>query len=161
MARIIIADAGPLIAFASIDALGVLQKLFSEINIAESVKCECLVKAGADSQRITAAIDEGWLVTFTPGDASEPLSPSLGAGESDSIRFALQSPDESLLIVDDRLARRFALKQGINIVGTVRILDLAEQRGLIRSAQQSIAEMTAIGYRVSIELLRRIRSKSP
>lgn len=159
MARIIIADAGPLIAFASIDALAALQKLFSEINIAESVKCECLVKAGADSKRIAAAIDEGWLVTFTPGDAPEPLSPCLGAGESDSIRFALQSPDESLLIVDDRLARRFALKQGINIVGTVRILDLAEQRGLIRSAKQSIAEMTAIGYRVSIELLKQIRSE--
>ena len=77
MARIIIADAGPLIAFASIDALAALQKLFSEINIAESVKCECLAKAGADSQRIATAIDEGWLVTFTPGDASEPLSPSL------------------------------------------------------------------------------------
>jgi len=101
------------------------------------------------------------LVTFTPDDASEPLSPSLGAGESDSIRFALQSPDESLLIVDDRLARRFALKQGINIVGTVRILDLAEQRGLIKSAEQSVAEMSAIGYRVSMELLKQIRAESP
>ena len=161
MARIIIADAGPLIAFASIDALAALQTLFSEINIAESVKCECLAKAGADSQRIAAAMDEGWLVTFTPDDASEPLSPSLGAGESDSIRFALQSPDESLLIVDDRLARRFALKQGINIVGTVRILDLAEQRGLIKSAKQSIAGLSAIGYRVSMGLLKQIRSESP
>jgi len=61
------------------------------------------------------------------------------------------------LIVDDRLARRFALKQGINIVGTVRILDLAEQRGLIKSAELSIAEMTAIGYRISVELLKQIR----
>jgi len=157
MARIIIADAGPLIAFSSIDALAVLQKLFFEINIAEVVRHECLAKPGTDSQRIEAAIDEGWLVTFPPGVATEPLSPSLGAGESDSIRFALQSPDESLLIVDDRLARRFALKQGINIVGTVRMLDLAEQRGLIKSAELSIAEMTAIGYRVSMELLKQIR----
>ena len=147
MARIIIADAGPLIAFASIDALAVLQKLFFEINFAEVVRHECLAKP----------IDEGWLITFPPGVATEPLSPSLGADESDSIRFALQSPDESLLIVDDRLARRFALKQGINIVGTVRILDLAEQRGLINSAELSIAEMTAIGYRVSMELLKQIR----
>ena len=164
MARIIIADAGPLIAFASIDALAVLQKLFFEINIAEAVRHECLAKPCTDSQRIEAAIDEGWLATFTPdtltpGLATEPLSPSLGAGESDSIRFALQSPDESLLIVDDRLARRFALKQGINIVGTVRILDLAERRGLIKSAELSIAEMTAIGYRISTELLKQIRSE--
>lgn len=87
------------------------------------------------------------------------MSPSLGAGESDSIRYALKSPHKSLLIVDDRLARRFALKQGINIVGTVRVLDLAEQRGLIKSAEHSIAEMAAIGYRVSTDLLTEIRSK--
>jgi len=159
MARIIIADAGPLIAFASIDALAALKKLFSEISIAETVKHECLAKPGTDSQRIEAAIDDGWLRTFIPDVASEPLSPSLGAGESDSIRFAMQSPDESLLVIDDRLARRFALKQGINIVGTVRILDLAEQRGLLKSAEQSIAELSAIGYRVSMELLKQIRSE--
>jgi len=159
MARIIIADAGPLIAFASIDALSVLQNLFSEISVAESVKCECLGKSGTESQRIETAIDEGWLVLFLPGATTEHLSPGLGAGESDSIRYALDSPDESLLIVDDRLARRFALKQGINIVGTARILDLAEQRGLIRSAEQSIAEMAVIGYRVSVGLLKQIRSE--
>jgi predicted nucleic acid-binding protein len=164
MARIVIAGAGPLIAFASIDALAVLQKLFSEINITAAVRHECTAKPGTDSQRIEAAIDEGWLVTsaadtITPGFAAEPLSSSLGAGESDSIRFALQSPDKSLLIVDDRLARRFALKRGINIVGTVRILDLAERRGLIKSAELSIAGMIAIGYRVSTELLKQIRSE--
>ena len=154
MARVVIADAGPLIAFAGIDALAVLQKLFSEINITRD---ECVAKPGADSQRIEAAIDEGWLITSTPDVAAEPLSPSLGAGESDSIRFALQTAEESLLNVDDRLARRFALKQGINIVGIVRLLDLAERHGLIKSAELSIAEMTAIGYRVSVELLKQIR----
>ena len=164
MAGIVIADAGPLIAFASIDALTVLQKIFSSINITEAVRHECAAKPGKDSQRIEAAIDEGWLVTsapdtFTPGLATEPLSPCLGAGESDSIRFALQSPDESLLIIDDRLVRRFALKQGVNIVGTVRILDFAERHGLIKSAEQSITGMTGIGYRVSMKLLEQIRSE--
>jgi len=91
--------------------------------------------------------------------ATEPLSPSLGVGESDSIRHTLESPDASLLIVDDRLARRIALKRRINIVGTVRLLDMAEQRGLIKSAEQCIAEMTANGYRISVGLLQQIRSE--
>ena len=156
MARIIIADAGPLIAFAGIDALHVLQKLFSEINIAQVVKHECLVKPGTDSQRIELAINAGWIKIVTPTVATGLISPALGAGESESICFAMESPDESLLIVDDRLARRFALKQGINIVGTVRILYFAEQRGLIRSAKQTIVEMSAIGYRISVELLNKL-----
>jgi len=159
MARVIIADAGPLIALSGIDALATLRGLFSEVHIAETVMQECVAKPGQDSQRIETAIEEGWLVTFTPEVHDTPFSPALGAGESDSIRFALQSADESLLIVDDRLARRYALKLGINIVGTVRLLDLAEQRGLIESAVKSIAAMADIGYRVSPDLLERIRSE--
>jgi len=157
MARFIITDAGPLIAFAGIDALFVLQELFSEISIVEAVKRECLAKTGTDSQRIEAAIDTGWVKIVASGVATEPLSPALGAGESDSIRFALESPAETLFLVDDRLARRFALKQGVNIIGTVRTLDLAEQRGLINTAEQCITRMTEIGYRISAELLNQIR----
>ncbi|MEJ1436541.1 MAG: hypothetical protein RPU61_04405 [Candidatus Sedimenticola sp. (ex Thyasira tokunagai)] len=63
------------------------------------------------------------------------------------------------MIIDDRLARRYALKQGLNIVGTVRLLDLAEQQGLIVSAEQSICEMASVGYRISVELLMQIRAK--
>lgn len=159
MARIVIADAGPLIAFASIDALSVLRALFSSIYVTESVKEECLAKPGIDAGRIEAAVDEGWLVVSPRVAGAVSLSPGLGVGESDSIRLALETPEESLLIVDDRLARRYALKQGLNIVGTVRLLDLAEQRGLIDSAEQCIQEMATVGYRISVELLNLIRSE--
>ncbi len=158
MARIVIADAGPLIAFASIDALSVLRGLFSGIYVTESVK-ECQGKPGIDARRIEAAVDEGWLVISHQVAGAAPLSPALGVGESDSIRLALETREESLLIVDDRLARRYALKQGLNIVGTVRLLDLAEQRYLIDSAEQCIREMAIVGYRISVEILNLIRSE--
>ena len=159
MARIVIADAGPLIAFASVDALSVLRALFSSIYVTESVKEECLGKPGIDAGRIETAVDEGWLVISPRVAGAVSLSPALGAGESDSIRLALETREESLLIVDDRLARRYALKQGLNIVGTVRLLDLAEQRSLIDSAEQRIHEMATVGYRISVELLNLIRSE--
>ncbi len=159
MARVVIADAGPLIAFAGVNALCVLHTLFSEIHITESVKDECLRKPGADTRRIEASIDAGWLVIFPRVKGAGPLSPGLGPGESDSIRFALATQTESLLIVDDRLARRYALKQGLNIVGTVRLLDLAEQRRLIDNAEECIHEMAAIGYRIPVKLLHQIRSE--
>ncbi|RLJ22876.1 DUF3368 domain-containing protein, partial [bacterium endosymbiont of Escarpia laminata] len=99
MARIVIADAGPLIAFAGIDGLSILQKLFSEITIVGSVKDECLAKPSVDAQRIEGALNNGWLVVAPVVEHSPPLSPSLGVGESDSIRFALDMPEESLLIM--------------------------------------------------------------
>ena len=159
MAGIVVADAGPLIAFAVIDGLSILQQLFSSIVITDSVRDECLAKPGPDTKRIKAAIEAGWLVVEPIADPVPSLSPSLGVGESDSIRCALQAPDDTLLIVDDRLARRYALKQGLNIAGTVRLLDLAEQRGVIGSAKSQIRNMSRSGYRVSTDLLRKIRSR--
>ena len=159
MARIVIADAGPLIALASIDVLPMLRGLFSQICVTDSVRDECLAKAGADAQRIGAAISEGWLCVQLVKNAGQPLSPSLGIGESDSIRFALEALESALLIVDDRLARRYALQKGVSIVGTVRLLDLAERRGHIESAERCINEMTDYGYRISVDLLRKIRSE--
>ncbi|QVL49994.1 MAG: DUF3368 domain-containing protein [Thiocapsa sp.] len=158
MARVVIADAGPLIAFAGIDGLVVLRALFSQIQITGSVRNECLVTEGVDAQRIAAALREGWLVVEAHGTESVPLTPSLGIGESDSIRLALEDPENSLLIMDDRLARRYALRKGLNIVGSVRLLDMAERRGLIPSAEGCIRQMSDVGYRVSIDLLAQIRS---
>ena len=159
MARVVIADAGPLIALACVDALILLRELFGKVYIPRSVRDECLAKPGADTRRIAEAIEEGWLVVESAVEGCRRLSPSLGIGESDSIRLALQKPGGALLIMDDRLARRYALKRGLNIVGTVRLLDLAERLGQIDSAECRIKEMAECGYRVSVDLLRKVRSE--
>lgn len=156
MARIIIADAGPLIAFAGIDHLAVLYRLFSQVCITESVKRECQAKPCRDAAAIATAIRAGWLVVKTVADTASPAPNALGPGETDSIQLALQSPESSLLIVDDRLARRRALEYGLKIVGTVRLLDLAEKRGLITSAEQLVRDMRERGYRIAPKLLLQI-----
>lgn len=158
MARVVIADAGPLIALACIDELDVLRRLFSKAYLTESVKDECLAKPGEDARRIEAAVKDGWLVVKPGGRCSQPLFPSLGIGESDSIRLAREDPENSLLVMDDRLARRYALRQGLSIIGTVRLLDLAERHGFIESSGRCIDDMAGYGYRVSTDLLKTIRS---
>jgi predicted nucleic acid-binding protein len=74
--------------------------------------------------------------------------------------LAMVSPEDSLLIMDDRLARRYALRKGLNIIGTVRLLDLSEQQGLIESTARCIQEMADAGYRISMDLLQKVRSDS-
>ena len=64
---------------------------------------------GVNAERIDAVITDGSLVVKVLPKPSPALSPSLGIGESDSIRLAMERPDASLLILDDRLARRYAL----------------------------------------------------
>jgi predicted nucleic acid-binding protein len=158
MAPVVIADTGPLIGFAAADLLPVLKALFREVTIAESVRREYRVKPGEDTRRMDAAITVCWLVVRSVPTSSGPLSPGLGLGESDSIRLAIEDPDGSLLILDDRLARRYALSKGLNLVGTVHLLDLAERRGLIASAEASLRTMARFGYRIAPALLERVRA---
>ena len=96
MARVVIADSGPLIALACVDALVLLRKLFDEVVITGSVRDECLAKPGDDSQRISRAIEDGWLKVVPGAGADQALSPSLGIGESDSTCFAQRDPEGSL-----------------------------------------------------------------
>jgi predicted nucleic acid-binding protein len=159
MARVVIADAGPLIAFASAELLSLLQALFGQVAITEAVRAECAAKPGKDAQAIVDAIAAGWMeVRSARTFGTQTLSPSLGAGESASIRLALEQPRDSLLILDDRIARRYALKAGLAVVGTVRLLDIAQRRGLIDEAAAVIERMPDMGYRISALLLAHIRT---
>ncbi len=160
MAHIIIADAGPLIAFATIDKLQLLRQLFGQIWISRSVKGECIAKPGQDTDRITQAIDDGWLIAKSVPKSQTQAPNALGKGELDSIQLALQSPEYSLLVVDDRLARRQALTYGLNIIGTVRLLDIVEKQGHIDNAEQLVHDMYKHGYRISSKLLQQIRSEN-
>ena len=50
--------------------------------------------------------------------------------EVEALQLARRT-EKSLLIVDDRLARREAMRYGLDFIGTVRVLHLAERRSII------------------------------
>ena len=97
MAHFIIADAGPLIAFAGTNNLQLIQQLFGQVWITHSVERECLAKPGQDAERIAIAIEDGWLLVKTAPESEVLIPDALGAGERDSIKLALPSPESSLL----------------------------------------------------------------
>ena len=158
MAPAVICDAGPLIALACADGLELLRALFGTVLLPPAVRDECLAGRGADMERIRQALGEGWLRIASLRKPAAERSPSLGKGETEAIRLALET-DDALLVVDDRLARRYALACGIRIVGTVRLLDMAERRGLFRDAASLIRRMSASGYRISPRLPAAVRSE--
>ena len=156
---VVISDAGPLIALAKVDSLFIPKALFSRLQIPEAVWLECRQKAGEDSRRIEQAAHDGWLsvVTQTVEQASRRFSPSLGSGEIEAMQLALVTK-QSLLIIDDRLARRQAMQCGLEYIGTVRMLLLAEQRSVIDDAETVIQRMTANGYRISPRILQQLKT---
>lgn len=157
---VVVSDAGPLIALAKVDALFVAQRLFARLQIPEAVWSECRGKPGDDSRRIEQAGRDGWLrvVKFTPEATRKRFPPSLGRGEIEALRLAMETRP-SLLIVDDRLARRQALQLGLDYIGTARMLLLAERRSLIEDAETVVQRMTANGYRISPRVLQQLKAR--
>jgi hypothetical protein len=147
-----------LIALAKVDALFIPQALFSSIRIPEAVRAECVRKPGEDTRRIEQAIRDGWIsvVSLKRKPADRPFSLSLGRGEIEAIQLALETRD-SLLIMDDRLARRHAVRWALAFIGTARMLLLAEQRSVIEDAAGVIRRLTAAGYRIPSGILQQLR----
>ncbi len=157
---VVVSDAGPLIALAKVDALFVAQRLFARLQIPEAVWSECRGKPGDDSRRIEQAGRDGWLrvVKLTPEATRKRFPPSLGRGEIEALQLAMETRP-SLLIVDDRLARRQALQLGLDYIGTARMLLLAERRSLIDDAETVVQRMTANGYRISPGVLQQLKAR--
>ncbi len=158
MARIIV-DAGPLIAFARVQEVDLFHHLFGEICITPSVQQECMAKPCAEQEILDQMMQAAWLHVCSATEHKQALSLSLGNGERDSIHLALENSPDSLLIMDDFLARKQAIRLELAVMGTVRLLYIAEQRDLISSAEMVISNMRKHGYRISTEILGKIRSE--
>ena len=155
---VVIADAGPLIALAKINQLHLLPALFADIVITEAVADECLRSQSADAILIKQALDSGWLRCVDNPIFKHPLSRSLGLGEQSSIEYALQTGSNTLLILDDALARKYALRKKLVIVGTAALLFAAQRKALIADAEAVIAELNQVGYRISAAVVAQLKS---
>ena len=107
-----VADAGPLIALAKVDALDVMKALFGEpVVTAPSVRRE-VVEAGLaaqapDARVLESSYERGELLVRAAGPRTLPVSSKLGPGEEESIRLAIDL-DAAWLLIDELDARRAA-----------------------------------------------------
>jgi predicted nucleic acid-binding protein len=150
VAAIVITDASPLIALARVNGLDWLQQLFSEVVVTDVVLSEVLTGRYPDMEApIQQALAAGWLQSAAIG-TSEPALPDLDEGEAASIRLALSSSEEPvLLLMDERAGRAVAQELGLRVAGTAAVIDLARQRGLIASARDVFAALHASDFRIA------------
>lgn len=150
--RVVIADAGPLIAFSRVGALHLLPSLFGEVWITDAVReevCDAGVFPGQDS--ILAALAAGTLRSVAVDMAHwQPRYAGIDPGEASAIAFAeavsATADARALLIVDDRLGRLEAQARGLAIIGTAALVGLAKTRGLIPRADEVLRAMQTKGY---------------
>lgn len=153
---IIVADAGPLIALAKVNHLFILRDLFQEVVIPHAVKDELrLGENRPGSSRLTNAVNSGkWLRVETASADQGVGSFQLDVGETEAIHLAkrLDVP----LLIDEARGRKVAMKNGVVIIGTGRILIAAKRQGLIGAVSGMLGELDRSGYRISKRLNKRI-----
>lgn len=170
--RGLIADASPLIAFAKIQKLNLLEILFSKVFITELVARELGISKSSissqfpESKALLDAITDGWLMVTSNAQIAnnpyQPINPGVDEGEASAIALAIEKQTELPgipLLIDDRCGRAEASLRGLKIIGSAAILILAKEYKLIDSCAALLGQMRRNGYYLSDELIAAVLSQ--
>jgi predicted nucleic acid-binding protein len=157
---ILILDSSPLITLARIAKLPLLQSLANQIVIPSGVYQE-MVSTGKDRPGALSVQTATWLVKKTPTDVSalDRLAQRLGRGETEAIVLAKELPD-SIVELDDALARRVAREEKVPDVGTVGLLIHAKHRGLLSSIKPILQDLKQAGFYLDQSLINLVLQKT-
>ncbi len=146
MAKRWVINASPLIVLAKIGQIGLFTALANEIVIPDAVVKE--INAGPPNDPA-----KNWLVEPKVPIARVSNLPvgllawDLGAGETAVLAHALTNPGWTA-VLDDNAARNCARSFGVPVKGTLAVVILAKQQGLIPSAADLIRQMQQHEYRI-------------
>jgi predicted nucleic acid-binding protein len=148
-----VADTGPLIAFARASRLDLLRQVIGELIIPEAVYDE-LVGKGQQRPGAVEVERAEWIRRRAISDqtAIAHLPSTLHTGERHAILLA-QELGLGLLI-DERRGRRIAAERGVEVFGSLWILAEAKRRGIITQTRPLVVSMQADGYWIDEDLLR-------
>lgn len=136
-------NASPLIFFAKTGNLSILTTLADQVVIPDKVAQEVL--GGDSSDPAYIAVKSGWGQTASGYSIQQSiLDCKIGNGESAVIAIALSQPS-SIAILDDNSARKCAKKHGVAYIGSLGILAIAKQQGIIPLVGPVIKAMMNVG----------------
>jgi predicted nucleic acid-binding protein len=148
MDKIIISDTSCLIALSNIGLLHILNDLYGEVIITSEVSSEFGSKL------------PDWIIIHEVKDRlkQKDIENRLDKGEASSIALALEIPN-AILIIDEIKGRNIAKSLNIEIIGTVGILLLANNKGLINDVLSVILKLVNKGFRLSDKLIDKLIEK--
>jgi predicted nucleic acid-binding protein len=157
---VIISDATALIVLINIDRFELFKMIFSSIIMPQEVYDEVTVKPSA-KKFIDAEIKAGFLSIENYEDKKtfKEINFILDKGESAAIALAIEK--KLPLIIDEKKGRRFAQRNGIEIIGLVGILKfLYVNKSLTKKEVLEIIEsLNQSNFRISEKLMKSIVRK--
>jgi predicted nucleic acid-binding protein len=150
----IVSDAGPIVVFARIGRLSLLRDVTGILLIPDAVHSEIFVNKGAMPGASEVA-QATWIQRVLVADRStiDWMPNVLHEGEREAIALAKERGAQ--LLVDEIRVRREASARGVEVIGTLRILDEAKRSGHIALARPIVVQMQSQGYRFDRALILR------
>lgn len=136
---IVVSDSSPLIALEHLGRLHLLTALFGEVLIPRAVASEVAPRSLPAAIRVLALANP-----ISP----QILHPSLGRGETEVLAIALEHK-ATLVLLDDRAARRVATSLGLTVSGTLGILLDAKREGLVAEVKPLMRDLRSLPFHIS------------
>lgn len=160
---IVISDTTPLISLMKIDQLNLLNYLFGEVQIPSAVFEELISNSRfPDESRQIRECPFIKKINVTDTNAVNLLRRSTGldAGESEAIILSDSIP-ASLLLMDGAKGREVAAQMGIQLMGTIGILLIANNGNLLSKDQvlECIETLKITGRHISDKLYKQLIKK--
>jgi predicted nucleic acid-binding protein len=143
----------PLAALWAIGRLDLLRDLFGEVLIPEAVRKEFLAWDPGDRSRTLT--DTSWIRCVEVSQPKHVLAfAGLDRGEAEVLALA-EELEARLVVLDEKKARRYAERLGLPKTGTLGLLVLAKERGLIDSLGTWIERLKQAGLHMSDDLVQK------
>ncbi len=126
----VISDTSPIRYLIQIDHIDLLQQLFENILVPEMVAAELLHPSAPQAVQAWMKRRPGWVSVLPVTEVDDPVLRTLDPGERAAIVLGL-SVKADLIIIDDRRGASIAEEKGFETIGTLGLLDLGAERGLI------------------------------
>jgi len=146
-----ILNASPLIALGRIGYTHLFSELTTDFVIPRAVADE--IKASPVNDRAYLALMDNTCHIVDTDLVPEVLAWDLGAGETAVISCALTKPGWKV-ILDDALARKCARSFNLQTKGTLAVVILAKQRGLVASATDVLHQLLEAEFRLDEKVIR-------
>jgi len=142
---IVVSNTTPILSLYKIGKLNLLQSLFSQVTVPMAVYDEIAV-AGKGKQGHDELDKAEYIRIKDVKDifAANLLRSQLDHGEAEAIVLARELK-ASILLLDEKKARRIAQENAQSVIGTLGILQIAKNRGLIPDIKTLLDDLIANG----------------
>lgn len=149
--RPVVANNTPLVALYELGLLSLLRDLFERVTIPEQVRAEFLA---IEHEKRQSALDEApWIETVSL-EERERVRTFVGLDEGEAAVLALATERSArLVIIDERKGRRFAQRLDLTVTGTIGVLLLARERGLVPEIRPLLERLIDAGLYLSPALI--------